>query len=70
MEKYSRQLVPDIITNFTRVIDFHVVFFLYNYVINRVGTILDKENTTHLWGKDNGQISNEMIKSFHFLGTS
>lgn len=47
-----------------------MLFFLYNYVINRVGIILGKENTTHLWGKDNGQIGNEMIKSFHFLGTS
>lgn len=68
MKKYSRQSVPDIITNFTEVMDFYVVFSLY--VINRVGIILVKENTTHLWGKDNRQIGNEMIKSFHFLGTS
>lgn len=55
MEKYSRQLVPDIITNFTEVIDFHVVFSLY--VINRVGIILVKENTTLLTfgGKTTGK---------------
>lgn len=68
MKKYSRQSVPDIITNFTEVMDFYVVFSLY--VINRVGIILVKENTTHLWRKDNRQIGNETIKSFHFLGTS